>query len=89
MPRNLDRRVEILFPVLHPQWRDTIINDILAVGLRDNVQARRLLSDGSYERLHPLDGDQAVDSQEWLLTRWKSESKKDTASDRLRVTSIE
>lgn len=89
MPRNLDRRVELLFPVLHPQWRDTIMNDILAVGLRDNVQARRLLPDGSYERLHPLDGDQTVDSQEWLLTRWKSESKKDTASDRLRVASIE
>ena len=79
MPRNLDRRVEILFPVLHPQWRETLINDILAVGLRDNVQARRLLTDGSYERLHPLDGVQAVDSQEWLLTRWKSELKKDAA----------
>jgi len=80
MPRNLDRRVELLFPVLHPQWRDTLINDILAVGLRDNVQARRLLPDGRYERLHPLDGVQAVDSQEWLLTRWKPELKKDTAS---------
>jgi len=80
MPRNLDRRVELLFPVLHPQWRDTLINDILAVGLRDNVQARRLLPDGRYERLHPPDGVQAVDSQEWLLTRWKPELKKDTAS---------
>jgi len=80
MPRNLDRRVELLFPVLHPQWQDTLINDILAVGLRDNVQARQLLPDGRYERLHPLDGVQEVDSQEWLLTRWKSELKKDTAS---------
>ena len=48
MPRNLDRRVEILFPVLHPQWREIIMNEILAVGLRDNVQARQLLQDGSY-----------------------------------------
>ena len=78
MPRNLDRRVEILFPVLHPHWRDIIINDILDVGLRDNVQARRLLPDGSYERLHPPDGT-PVDSQEWFLTRWKSDSKTDTA----------
>ncbi len=80
MPRNLDRRVELLFPVLHPQWQDTLVNDILAVGLRDTVQARQLLPDGRYERLHPLDGVQGVDSQEWLLTRWKSELKKDTAS---------
>ncbi len=79
MPRNLDGRVEVLFPVLHPQWRDTIINDILAVGLRDNVQARQLRPDGSYERLHPLNGEPAVDSQHWLLTRWKPPTKTDTA----------
>jgi polyphosphate kinase len=79
MPRNLDRRVEILFPVLHPQWRDIIMNEILAVGLRDTVQARELLQDGSYTRLHPLEGTPAVNSQEWLLTRWKSDPKKDTA----------
>jgi polyphosphate kinase len=79
MPRNLDRRVEILFPVLSPQWRDVIMNDILTIGLLDNVQARQLLPDGSYERLHPLDGIPAVNSQESLLTRWKSDSKKDTA----------
>jgi polyphosphate kinase len=78
MPRNLDRRVEVLFPVLHPQLRDIIMNEILAVGLQDNVQARRLLQDGSYERLHPPDGTPVMNSQEWLLTRWKSDPKKDT-----------
>ncbi|HKT34139.1 MAG TPA: polyphosphate kinase 1 [Nitrospira sp.] len=78
MPRNLDRRVETLFPVLHSQWRDIIMNDILAVGLQDNVQARQLLADGSYKRLHPLDGEPVMNSQEWLLTRWRSEPKQDT-----------
>jgi polyphosphate kinase len=77
MPRNLDRRVEILFPVLHPQWRDIIMNEILAVGLQDNVQARQLLQDGTYERVHPLDGGPVMNSQEWLLTRWRSEPKQD------------
>jgi polyphosphate kinase len=72
MPRNLDRRVEILFPVLHPRWREVIINDILAVGLRDTVQARRLRPDGTYERLRP--SGESVDSQEWFLNRWKSRS---------------
>ena len=78
MPRNLDRRVEVLFPVLHPQWRDIIMNEILAVGLQDNVQARQLLQDGTYERVHPLDGGPVMNSQEWLLTRWRSEPKQDT-----------
>jgi polyphosphate kinase len=77
MPRNLDRRVEVLFPVLHPQWRDIIINEILRVGLQDNVQARELLQDGSYRRIHPLDGAPPMNSQEWLLTRWRSDPKKD------------
>ena len=76
MPRNLDSRVEILFPVLHPQWRDIIMNDILAVGLQDNVQARQLLPDGSYQRLQPLDGAPVMNSQEWLLTRWKADPRK-------------
>jgi polyphosphate kinase len=77
MPRNLDRRVEILFPVLHPQWLDIIMNEILAVGLQDNVQARRLMQDGTYERVHPLGGTPVMNSQDWLLTRWKSDPKKD------------
>jgi polyphosphate kinase len=77
MPRNLDRRVEVLFPVLHSQWRDIIMNDILAVGLQDNVQARQLRQDGTYERVYPLAGAPEMNSQEWLLTRWRSDPKKD------------
>lgn len=72
MPRNLDHRVEVVFPVEDPQWREVIINDILGMGLRDNVQARRLLPDGTYERKQPAHGEAAVNSQEWFLTHWKS-----------------
>lgn len=74
MPRNLDHRVEILVPVQHPRWRETIITDILTVGLRDNVQARRLLADGTYERIHTATGEAAVNSQQWLLDHRKSRS---------------
>jgi len=74
MPRNFDRRVEVLFPVLDPRWREIIVNDILAVGLRDNVQARRLRADGTYERFHLSDSDPTIDSQEWFLNRWRSRS---------------
>jgi polyphosphate kinase len=71
MPRNLDRRVEILFPVQYPRWREAIVKELLGVALRDTVQARRLRADGTYERLQPADGDTAVNSQEWFLNRWK------------------
>ena len=71
MPRNLDHRVEVIFPVEDPRWREVIVNDILGVGLRDNVQARRLLADGTYERMQPVDGATAVNSQDWFLNHWK------------------
>jgi polyphosphate kinase len=48
MPRNLDRRVETLFPIESPELRRTIIDDILRTHLRDNVQAKELVADGTY-----------------------------------------
>ena len=48
MPRNLDRRVEVLFPIESPALRRTIIDDVLNIHLKDNVQARMLLPDGTY-----------------------------------------
>jgi len=72
MPRNLDQRVEILFPVADPHWREILVNEILGIGMRDNVQARELSPDGMYTRLHPSDGKSAVHSQECLIAQWKS-----------------
>jgi polyphosphate kinase len=73
MQRNLDRRVEILFPIESPHLRDRIINDILAVQMQDNVQARRLLPDGRYERLRPADDAVPLSSQSWQLTNWRGQ----------------
>jgi polyphosphate kinase len=71
MPRNLDRRIELLFPVDNPCLREAIVHDVLRVHLQDNVQARRLLPDGSYERRAPQPGEPAMHSQAWLLAHWK------------------
>ena len=67
MPRNLLRRVEDLFPVKDPRLRDVLRDDILGVHLRDNVQARRLLPDGTYERVRPQPGEPELDSQLWMI----------------------
>ncbi len=50
MPRNLDRRVEIAFPVLDPRLQAQI-RDILLVQLADTVKARRILGDGRSVRI--------------------------------------
>jgi polyphosphate kinase len=63
MPRNLDGRVEVLFPIENLALRRAIRDDILFLHLADNVQSRRLLADGSFERLAPGEGEDAVDSQ--------------------------
>ncbi|MBN1979872.1 MAG: polyphosphate kinase 1 [Anaerolineae bacterium] len=67
MPRNLDRRVEQLFPIEDPQLKEAIRDQILSVHLRDNMQARRMLPDGSYERLQPQEGEPELNSQMWMI----------------------
>jgi polyphosphate kinase len=68
MPRNLDRRVELLFPIRDPQIRDYLRYTLLEVELRNTTCARELLPDGSYVKRSPAPGDPAVDSQTWLLS---------------------
>ena len=55
MPRNLDRRVEIAFPVLDPSLQARI-REILEIQLADTMKARRILADGSSERVPTVAG---------------------------------
>ncbi|MCM1144394.1 MAG: RNA degradosome polyphosphate kinase [Blautia sp.] len=50
MPRNLDRRVEIMFPIEKPELKEKVIH-ILNYQLQDTVKAHILLPDGSYEKV--------------------------------------
>jgi polyphosphate kinase len=63
MQRNLDRRVETLFPIEDCGLVAHIRDNLLDVYLRDNARARVLLPNGSYVRLHPEEGEQPRDSQ--------------------------
>ncbi len=63
MPRNFDRRVEVLFPVEHPPMASWIYNDVLGVQLADNVKARVMKPDGTYERRAPAEGEAPLRSQ--------------------------
>ena len=63
MPRNLDRRVEVLFPIQEAQMVRHIHDNILKVYLDDNMKCRQLDSDGVYERLKPEGKDSPTNSQ--------------------------
>jgi polyphosphate kinase len=67
MPRNIDRRVEVLFPVQEANMILHIRDDILGMYLRDNLEARRMQSDGTYQRVKPGEGEVQIKIQEWLL----------------------
>lgn len=71
MPRNLDRRIETLFPIEDPTLKQELI-DILDIHLADNVNARLLQADGSYVQLFPGKHEKARDSQTEFMTRAKS-----------------
>ena len=53
MPRNLVRRIEVMFPIEHEALRDRLVQEILGTMLADNVKTRRLGPDGSYETARP------------------------------------
>lgn len=67
MQRNLDRRVEVTFPIEDKNLKEEILNNILHIYLKDNVKARILHPDGSYHFIKPQDGAAKLNSQEWLM----------------------
>jgi len=70
MPRNLNRRVEVVFPVEDTEGRNRL-KEILDVYLRDNVKMRELCSDGSYVRRQPGEGEEPFSAQEYFLSQIK------------------
>jgi hypothetical protein len=67
MPRNIDRRVEVLFPVASPRLIRTLREDILSRYLADDATARHMRADGSYT---PKPGSGKLNSQADLLTHY-------------------
>jgi polyphosphate kinase len=67
MFRNLNERIEVLLSVPDPYLRQAILENMLKISLRDNVKARRLLPDGTYERVTVKQGEEVINSQAWLI----------------------
>ena len=67
MDRNLNRRIETMFPVEDPALRDRLINEILDLNLRDNVKARELQPDGTWVRPACGADDERINCQERFI----------------------
>jgi polyphosphate kinase len=81
MPRNLDRRVEVIFPINDQVIRRSIIDTILKVYLRDTVNMRILNPDGNYTRVKTPPGETPCDAQAWLIAHrgiWHEKARKPT-----------
>jgi polyphosphate kinase len=74
MPRNLDRRVETLFPVEDAGLRAFLRGDVLEVQMRDTVNCWELRPDGEYGRVAPSPDEAPFDSQAYFLTQAVSTS---------------
>jgi len=68
MPRNIDRRVEVLFPVQDKLMIKHIYDNVLSYYYKDNTKARKMLPDGSYVRIKPQNGDKPLNIQSWFIT---------------------
>ncbi len=85
MPRNLEGRVEVLFPVEDPEILASLRDEILFVHLEDCKQARHLGADGTYSRIKPGKGQEAFDSQSQMLSHrrpWLSQGKGSKGNER-------
>ncbi len=68
MQRNLNNRVETLFPIEAPLLRQTILENMLKPILADTVNAQVLCSDNTYKHVYPQPGEEPFDSQSWFIT---------------------
>jgi polyphosphate kinase len=69
MQRNLDHRVEVVFPLERTDHIRYLRDQVLETYLHDNTRARVMQSDGTYLRLKPTSDQKPIDVQEWLMAQ--------------------
>ncbi len=74
MPRNLDNRVEVVFPINDDNTIRYIRDTILETYLIDNTKANAMDEDGNFIQLTPRDDEKSISSQDWFIKRAQNSS---------------
>jgi polyphosphate kinase len=87
MQRNLDRRVEVLFPIDDQKMRESIRDEVLLTSLRDTAKAWELNSDETWVKVRPASGQRSFNAQEhFLAVRKKASEHRSSASTEIKFT---